>query len=67
MEFRKEALVDREKEIGNYLLADLPIKSIGKKTGLRTKTVLAHIRNMMKKLCAHDSTELMRILKKLDP
>ena len=64
MEFKKEELVDREMEIGSYLLQGLHTTNISKKTGLSKKTITAHIRNMMEKLKASNETELMSLLHK---
>ena len=64
MEFKKEELVDREKEIGSYLLQGLHTKHISEKTGLGKKTITAHIRNMMKKLKASNEAELISQLHK---
>ena len=47
MEFKNEELVEREIEIGGYLLLDLSMKQISLKTGLSKKNIAAHIRNMM--------------------
>ena len=62
MEFKKEELVDREMEIGSYLLQGLHTTNISKKTGLSKKTITAHIRNMMEKLKADDTIALMHKL-----
>jgi len=62
MEFKKEELVDREKEIGNHLLLGFHTPLISEKTGLSKKTIMAHIRNMMKKLKAADTAEVLKIL-----
>lgn len=67
MKFKKEELVEREKEIGSYLLQGFHTTHISERTGLSKKTIYAHIRNMMKKLCATDTSELTRILKNLNP
>jgi len=64
MEFKKEELVDREMEIGSYLLQGLHTTNISKKTGLSKKIITAHIRNMMEKLKASNETELMNLLHK---
>jgi DNA-binding NarL/FixJ family response regulator len=63
MEFKQEELVEREMEIGGYLLQDLSMKQIIEKTGLSKKLLVAHIRNMMEKLKAEDITTLIRLLK----
>ena len=63
MEFKNGALVEREIEIGNYLLRGFSIKMISEKTGLRKKILAAHINNMMKKLKAEDMADLIKLLK----
>ena len=63
MEFKQEELVEREMEIGGYLLQDLSMKQIIEKTGLSKKLITAHIGNMMEKLKAEDITTLIRLLK----
>jgi DNA-binding CsgD family transcriptional regulator len=49
MEFKNEELVEREIEIGNYLLQNFSLKLISEKTGLSRKIIAAHIHNMMEK------------------
>ena len=66
MEFKNEELVEREIEIGNYLLQNFSLKLISEKTGLSRKIVAAHIHNMMKKLKAEDITKLIVLLKQMD-
>jgi DNA-binding CsgD family transcriptional regulator len=55
--------VEREIEIGNYLLRDFSLKLISEKTGLSKKILAAHINNMMKKLKAEDTAELIKLLR----
>ena len=62
MEFRKEALVEREIEIAGYLLQHFSLKQICEQTGLQKKIIEAHIRNMMEKLGAQDIKTLIKIL-----
>ena len=62
MEFKNEELVEREIEIGGYLLQHLSMKQISVKTGLSKKHIAAHIRNMMKKLQAENMIELIQLL-----
>lgn len=62
MEFKKEELVEREIEIGSYLLEEFSIRQISGKTGLQKKIIEAHIKNMMRKLMANDVEELKKIL-----
>jgi DNA-binding NarL/FixJ family response regulator len=63
MEFKQEELVEREIEIGSYLVQDFSLKHISEKTGLSKKLLVAHIRNMMEKLKAEDMTALVKLLK----
>ena len=65
MEFKSEELVDRELEIAGYLLQDLSLKQIAEKTGLSKKHLVAHLRNMMKKLGAENMLSLRKTLGKL--
>lgn len=65
MEFKQEALVEREMEIAAYLLQGFSLKQIAGKTGLSKKHLDAHIKNMMKKLKAEDMEELVKLLKAL--
>jgi DNA-binding NarL/FixJ family response regulator len=65
MELKHEELVEREMEIGDYLLNNFSLRHISKKTGLSKKHLNAHIKNMMKKLKAEDMEELIRLLKSL--
>ena len=67
MEFENEKLIDREIEIGNYLMQDFSLKLIGEKTGLSKKIIAAHINNMKIKLKAEDIPELIRLLKIMKP
>jgi DNA-binding CsgD family transcriptional regulator len=66
MEFKNEELVEREIEIGNYLLQDCSLKLISEKTGLSKKILAAHINNMMKKLKAENTPELIKLLRGLN-
>ena len=63
MEFENEKLIEREIEIGNYLMHDLSLKSISEKTGLSKKIIAGHINNMKIKLKAADVPGLIRALK----
>ena len=63
MEFKQEELVEREIEIGGYLLQDFSLKRISEKTGLSKKLLVAHIRNMMEKLKAEDMSALIKLLR----
>ena len=63
MEFKKEELVEREIEIGGYLILNLSMKQICEKTALSKKHLSAHISNMMKKLKAENMEALIKILK----
>ena len=63
MEFENEKLIEREIEIGNYLMQDFSLKLIAEKTGLSKKIIAAHINNMKIKLRASNTTELIKALK----
>ena len=63
MEFKQEELVEREIEIGGYLLQNFSLKQISEKTGLSKKLLVAHIRNMMGKLKAGNMSILIKGLK----
>ena len=63
MEFKQEELVEREIEIGGYLLENFSLKQISEKTGLSKKLLVAHIRNMRQKLKAENMEALKKILK----
>ncbi len=65
MEFKHEELVEREIEIGDYLLDGCSLKHISEKTGLSKKHLNAHIKNMIEKLKAKDMEELIKLLKEL--
>lgn len=58
MQFKKEELVTREIEIAGYLLKNLSLKQIAKKTGLNKKHLQAHLGNLMKKLQADNFLNL---------
>ncbi len=66
MEFKQEELVEREIEIAGYLTQDFLLNRISEKTGLNKKLLVAHIRNMMKKLKVEDITALIRLLKVME-
>ena len=63
MEFKQEELVEREIEIGGYLLQNFSLKQISEKTGLSKKLLVEHIRNMMGKLNAGNMSILIKGLK----
>ena len=63
MEFKQEELVEREIEIGSYLLQNFSIKQIVDKIGLSKKILTAHIANMKVKLKANDMTALKKLLR----
>ncbi len=65
MEFKKEELIEREIEIGGYLLKGFSLKQMSKKTGLSKKHLAAHLRNMMEKLGVENSLALKEIFKLL--
>jgi len=62
MEFKNEELVEREIEIGRYLIQNFSLKLISEKTGLTQKLLVAHIRNMMEKLKAENIEQLIKLL-----
>jgi len=66
MEFKNEELVEREIEIGNYLLQNFSLNLISEKTGLSKKILAAHIRNMIKKLKTEDLTGLIKLLRAME-
>ncbi len=66
MEFKNEELVDREIEIGGYLLQGFSLNHISEKTGLSKKHLTAHIRNMMEKLGAESMAGLIKLIKAKD-
>ena len=59
MEFKQEALLERELEIASYLLRRFSLEKIGRHLGINKKIVKAHIRNMMQKLHAENLEELI--------
>lgn len=63
MEFKHEELVEREIEIGNYLLNGFSLRLISEKTGLSKKHLDAHIKNMREKLKAKDMEDFLKLLK----
>jgi DNA-binding CsgD family transcriptional regulator len=66
VEFKKEILIDREKEIATYLLQNLSLTLMSEKTGLSKKLLTAHIRNMMEKLKAKDTAGLLKLLRAME-
>ncbi|MEO6721559.1 MAG: LuxR C-terminal-related transcriptional regulator [Ferruginibacter sp.] len=60
IEFKEEELVEREIEIAEYLLQHFSLKMISLRTGLGEEILIAHLRNMMKKLNAADMKELIK-------
>jgi DNA-binding CsgD family transcriptional regulator len=63
MEFKNEALIEREIEIAGYLLQNFSAKQIIEKTSLSKKHLDAHIANMKRKLKVNDNTALMKLIK----
>jgi len=63
MEFKNEELIERELEIGHYLVQGYSLYKISEITGLNKKTVSAHISNMKEKLKTADTIELIKLLK----
>jgi DNA-binding NarL/FixJ family response regulator len=66
MEFKNEELVEREIEIGDYLLQNFSLKQIAEKTGLSKKILAAHISNMMIKLKVENTEALITLLKQME-
>ena len=64
MEFKNEELIEREIEIACCLMQDYSLKMIAARTGLSKIILVAHLRNMMKKLQAADLNELVTLIKK---
>lgn len=64
MEFREEALIERERELAAYLRQDLSIQEIIRKTGLHKKMIAAHLLNMMEKLHCGTKEELITLVKR---
>ena len=62
MEFKQEELVEREIEIAGYLMQGFSLKMIALKTGLNKKILTAHLLNMMGKLKARDTNELIKLI-----
>ena len=63
MEFKQEALVEREIEIAAFLLQDYSPEQIADYLAVNKKIIKAHIRNMMQKLNAKNIEELIRSIK----
>jgi DNA-binding CsgD family transcriptional regulator len=63
MEFKNEELVEREIEIACYLFRSFSLSKIMEATGLSKKILIAHLRNMMKKLQAESLDELIQFLR----
>lgn len=64
MLFRHEELVEREIEIGNYLVQGLSLSEISETTGLHKKLIVAYLHNIMEKLKTKSLEDLSQILKK---
>ena len=60
------ALTRREKEILSHIVEGLNNRQIGEKLNISERTVNAHRYNMMKKLKANNTADLVRISLKLD-
>ena len=56
-------LTAREMEIAGYLKDKQSLKKMEEKTGLSKKILKAHIRNMMKKLKAHDPDKITQMFR----
>ena len=59
MEFKQEALLERELQIASYLLERFSLEKIARHLAVNKKIVKAHIRNMMQKLHAENLEELI--------
>ena len=63
MEFKNEELIDREIEIGQYLVQGYSLHKISEITRLNKKILSAHIDNMKEKLKTTDTSKLIKLLK----
>ncbi len=63
MEFKQEALVEREIEIAAFLLQDFSLRQIAHQLAVNKKIIKAHIRNMMQKLNAETMEDLIQSIK----
>jgi len=63
MEFKQEALVEREIEIAAFLLQDFSLPQIAGQLAVNKKIIKAHIRNMMQKLNAENMDDLIQSIK----
>ncbi len=62
MEFKQEALVEREIEIAAFLLQDFSPEQIADYLAVNKKIIKAHIRNMMQKLNAENIDDLLQLI-----
>jgi DNA-binding CsgD family transcriptional regulator len=63
MEFKQEALVEREIEIAALLMQDFSLSQIAGQLAVNKKIIKAHIRNMMQKLNAENIEDLIQSVK----
>jgi DNA-binding NarL/FixJ family response regulator len=63
MEFKQEALLEREIEIAAFLLQDFSLEKIAAHLEINKKIIKAHIRNMMQKLHAENIKDLIQSIK----
>jgi DNA-binding CsgD family transcriptional regulator len=63
MEFKQEALVEREIEIAAFLLQEFSLLQIARQLAVNKKIIKAHLRNMMQKLNAENIEDLIRSIK----
>ncbi len=63
MEFKQEALVEREMQIAAYLLKDVSLPQIAGHLEVSKKIIKAHIRNMKQKLNAENIEDLIQSIK----
>lgn len=67
MEFKQEALVEREIEIAAYLLQGFSLRRIADKLEVNKIIIKAHIRNMMQKLNEENIEDLIQSIKAKRP
>ena len=63
MEFKQEALVEREMEIAAFLQRDFSVRQIAIQLEVNKKIIKAHIRNMMQKLHAENIEDLIQSIR----
>ncbi len=63
MEFKQEALVEREIEIAAFLLQDFSLSQIAGHLAVNKEIIKAHIRNMMQKINTENIEDLIQSIK----